>query len=30
MEYRNEERGDALWALELSLALEKLNFGKLR
>jgi hypothetical protein len=30
MEYHNEARGDALWALELSLALEKLNFGKLR
>lgn len=29
-EYTNEARGEALWSLELSLALEKLNFTKLR
>jgi len=29
-EFTNEVRGEALWSLELSLALEKLNFGKLR
>eukprot|EP00878_Enallax_costatus_P008057 GHUV01008426.1.p2 GENE.GHUV01008426.1~~GHUV01008426.1.p2 ORF type:complete len:121 (+),score=50.21 GHUV01008426.1:336-698(+) len=29
-EYTNEARGEALWSLELSLALEKMNFTKLR
>ena len=29
-EFSNEARGEALWALELALALEKLNFAKLR
>eukprot|EP00879_Flechtneria_rotunda_P000268 GHRR01000353.1.p1 GENE.GHRR01000353.1~~GHRR01000353.1.p1 ORF type:complete len:282 (+),score=80.24 GHRR01000353.1:150-995(+) len=29
-EFVHEARGEAIWSLELSLALEKLNFGKLR
>lgn len=29
-EYTNEVRGEALWSLELALALEKMNFTKLR
>jgi ferritin heavy chain len=29
-EYTNADRGEALWSLELSLALEKMNFTKLR
>jgi hypothetical protein len=29
-EYASETRGEALWSLELGLALEKLNFAKLR
>lgn len=30
VEYSNEEKGDALYAMELALSLEKLNFQKLR
>lgn len=30
MEYEHEEKGDALYAMELALSLEKLNFQKLR
>jgi ferritin heavy chain len=30
MEYDNEEKGEALYAMELALSLEKLNFQKLR
>lgn len=30
MEFANEEKGDALFAMELALSLEKLNFQKLR
>ena len=29
-DYQNEEKGDALHAMELALSLEKLNFHKLR
>lgn len=29
MEYDNEEKGEALYAMELALSLEKLNFQKL-
>lgn len=30
MEYNHAEKGDALYAMELALSLEKLNFAKLR
>ncbi len=30
MEFHNEDKGDALYAMELALAMEKLNFTKLR
>jgi ferritin heavy chain len=30
MDYSNEDKGDALYAMELALSLEKLNFQKLR
>ena len=29
-EFNNKDKGDALYAMELSLSLEKLNFTKLR
>ena len=30
MEYNNEDKGEALYSMELALSLEKLNFQKLQ
>lgn len=30
MEFNHQDKGDALYAMELALSLEKLNFAKLR